>query len=39
MTMATVTEIQNNFGKYLRMVQTGVEIIVVKNGKEVDGLV
>ena len=39
MTTATATEIQNNFGKYLNMVQTGGEVIVVKNGKEVARLV
>lgn len=39
MTTATATEVQNNFGKYLHMVQTGDEIIVVKNGKEVARLV
>ena len=35
MTTATATEVQNNFGKYLQMVQAGGEIIVMKNGKEV----
>lgn len=39
MTMATATEIQNNFGKYLNMVQTEGEIIIMKNGKEVARLV
>lgn len=39
MTTATATEVQNNFGKYLHMVQNGDEIIVVKNGKEVARLV
>ena len=32
MTMATATEIQNNFGKYLNMVQTEGEVIIMKNG-------
>lgn len=32
---ATATEMQNNFGRYLAMVQEGKEIIVTKNGKEV----
>ena len=32
---ATATEMQNNFGKYLAMVQNGDEIIVKKNGHEV----
>lgn len=39
MTTATATEVQNNFGKYLHMVQTGGEVIVIKNGKEVARLV
>lgn len=39
MTMATATEIQNNFGKYLNMVQTEGEVIIMKNGKEVARLV
>lgn len=33
--MATVTEMQNNFGRYLNLVMSGQEIIVTKNGKEV----
>ena len=32
---ATATEMQNNFGRYLAMVQEGSEIIVTINGKEV----
>ena len=39
MTVATATEIQNNFGKYLQMVQTGGEVIVLKNGREVARLI
>lgn len=39
MTTATATDIQNNFGKYLQMVQSGDEIIVLKNGKEVARLI
>ena len=39
MTTATATEVQNNFGKYLRVVQTGGEVIVMKNGKGVARLV
>lgn len=39
MTTATATEVQNNFGKYLHMVQNGGEVIVMKNGKEVARLV
>ncbi len=32
---ATATEMQNNFGRYLTLVQGGNEVIVTKNGKEV----
>ena len=39
MTTATATELQNNFGKYLSMVQRGDEVIVLKNGKEVARLI
>lgn len=39
MITATATEVQNNFGKYLKIVQDGGEIIVLKNGKEVARLV
>ena len=39
MTTATATEVQNNFGKYLSMVQAGGEVIVLKNGKEVARLI
>ena len=38
-TIATATEIQNNFGKYLGMVMQGNEVIVTKNGKEVGRLI
>ena len=37
--IATATEMQNNFGRYLAMVQEGKEIIVTKNGKEVGRLI
>ncbi len=33
--IATATEVQNNFGKYLQLVQEGEDVIVSKNGKEV----
>ena len=33
--IATATEMQNNFARYLAMVQEGYEIIVTKNAKEV----
>ena len=32
--IATATEMQNNFGKYLSLVLAGKEVIVTKNGKE-----
>ena len=31
---ATATEMQNNFGRYLALVQSGKEVIVTRNGKE-----
>ncbi len=33
--IATATEMQNNFGRYLNMVLAGNEVIVTKNGREV----
>ena len=33
--IATATEMQNNFGRYLSIVMGGDEVIVTKNGKEV----
>ena len=33
--IATATEMQNNFGKYVNMVLEGKEILVTKNGKEI----
>lgn len=39
MTIATATEVQNNFGKYLSIVQRGDEVIVLKNGKEAARLI
>ena len=35
----STTEIQNNFGKYLKLAMEGKEIIILKNGKEVARLV
>ena len=32
MTTVTATDIQNNFGKYLQLVQTGEEVIILRNG-------
>lgn len=39
MITATATDVQNNFGHYLQAVQTGDEIIILKNGKEVARLI
>lgn len=37
--IVTSTEIQNNFGKYLKCVANGYQIIITKNGKEVGRLI
>ena len=34
-TTASATEMQNNFGRYLALVQGGSEVIVTRNGKEI----
>ena len=39
MTTATATEVQNNFGRFLKMVQDGHEIIIIKNGTDVARLI
>lgn len=39
MTTATATDVQNNFGKYLHLVQTGEEVIILRNGKEMARLI
>lgn len=39
MITTTATDIQNNFGKYLKAVQEGNEIIILKKGKEVARLI
>lgn len=39
MTMATATEVQNNFGRFLKMVQEGQEVIIIRNGVEVARLI
>lgn len=39
MTTVTATEIQNNFGKYLQLVQTGEEVIILRNGPEMARLI
>ena len=39
MTIVTATDIQNNFGKYLQLVQTGEEIVILRNGLEMARLI
>jgi len=39
MIIVTTTELQNNFGKYLKYVQEGQEVIILRNGKEVAKLI
>ncbi len=39
MTLVSATEIQNNFGKYLKYVIEGKEVAIIKNGKEVARLI
>ncbi len=39
MTMATATEVQNNFGRFLKIAQEGGEVVILKNGVEVARLV
>lgn len=39
MITVTATELQNNFGKFLKMVQEGHEIVILKNGSEVARLI
>lgn len=39
MITSTATDVQNNFGHYLQVVQTDDEIIILKNGKEVARLI
>ena len=34
-TIATATEMKNNFGKYLALVIDGQQVIVTRNGKEI----
>ena len=35
MTIATATDVQNNFGRFLQYAIDGNEVIIMKNGKEV----
>ncbi len=39
MITATATDVQNNFGRFLQAVQSGDEIVILKNGKEVARLI
>ena len=39
MVTVTATDIQNNFGYYLKQVQEGNEIIIIKNGVETARLI
>ncbi len=39
MIAVSATEIQNNFGHYLQAAQSGNEILILKNGKEVARLI
>ena len=39
MTTVTATEMQNNFGKYLQYVQSGNDVVILRNGKEVARLI
>lgn len=39
MLTATATDVQNNFGHYLQAIQSGEEISILKNGKEVARLI
>ncbi len=39
MITATATDVQNNFGHYIQAVQSGDEIIIMKNGKKVARLI
>ena len=36
---ATATEVQNNFGSFLKLVQEGQEVVIMKNGREVARLI
>lgn len=39
MTTATATEVQNNFGRFLKMAIEGQEVVILKNGTEVARLI
>lgn len=35
----TATEIKNNFGKYLKVIMSGNEVVITRNGQEIGRLV
>lgn len=39
MITVTATEFQNNFGRYLQAVQTGEEVLIIKNNMEAARLI
>lgn len=39
MTIATATEVQNNFGRFLKVAQEGGEVVILKNGVEIARLI
>lgn len=39
MTVAPATEVQHNFGRFLKVAQEGGEVVILKNGVEVARLV
>ncbi|MCD8095167.1 MAG: type II toxin-antitoxin system prevent-host-death family antitoxin [Ruminococcus sp.] len=39
MITVSATDIQNNFGQYLQAVQSGDEVLILKNGKEIARLI
>ena len=39
MTIATATEVKNNFGFYLNSAMNGDNVVIMKNGKEVARLI
>ena len=39
MYIVNAAEFQNNFGKYLQIVQNGVEVVILKNGREAARLI
>lgn len=38
-TTATATEVQKNFGRFLKLVQEGQEVVITRNGTEVARLI